>query len=87
MIDRSFYDILGYIAGLLTTFSFLPQVIKTYKSRSAKDISLGMYLIFSTGVACWLIHGLGVNSMPIILANIVVFGLALAMLLMKLRFK
>jgi len=87
MNETSFYNVLGYIAGALTTVSFLPQVVKTYKSRSAKDISLGMYLIFSTGVGCWLVHGLGVNSMPIILANLVVFVLAVAMLFMKLKFK
>jgi MtN3 and saliva related transmembrane protein len=87
MIDASVYNILGYVAGALTTVSFLPQVIKTFKSRSAKDISLGMYLIFSTGVFCWLLHGIGVNSMPIILANLVVFVLTMAMVVMKFKFK
>lgn len=87
MIDASVYNVLGYVAGTLTTFSFLPQVIKTFKSRSAKDISLGMYLIFTSGVLCWLLHGIGVNSMPIILANLVVFVLALAMVVMKFKFK
>jgi len=86
-MDASVYNFLGYVAGTLTTFSFLPQVVKTFKSKSAKDISLGMYLIFSTGVFCWLLHGVGVNSMPIILANVVVFVLAIAMVVMKLKFK
>lgn len=75
--------ILGLIAGALTTVAFVPQVIKTWKTKSAEDISLGMYLIFCTGVALWLIYGLIKTDIPIIVANIVTFALAMTILYFK----
>jgi MtN3 and saliva related transmembrane protein len=62
---------LGFLAGLLTTISFLPQVVKTWKSRSASDLSLGMFFVFSVGVICWLVYGLLLQEMPMILWNAV----------------
>ena len=83
MIDT---EILGLVAGSFTTLAFLPQVIKTWKSRSAKDISLGMFLLFSTGVALWLVYGLEIGALPIIIANSVTLILSLAILAMKFWF-
>lgn len=77
---------IGYIAGFCTTIAFLPQVIRTYKTRSAKDISLGMYLVFCFGVIMWLFYGFSIHSMAIILANFATIALAGAMLIMKLIF-
>ncbi len=80
-------DLLGLLAGTLTTCSFLPQVIKTWRSRSAADISLIMFSVFSVGVLIWLIYGFMIHAAPIIIANAVTLVLALAMLIMKIRFK
>ena len=77
---------LGLVAGLLTTVAFLPQVWKVWKSRSARDISLPMYLIFTLGVALWLVYGLMTAAVPIIVANAVTLLFAGAVLIMKLRF-
>jgi MtN3 and saliva related transmembrane protein len=79
-------ELLGLIAGTLTTLAFLPQVIKTFKSRSAKDISLGMFLLFSAGVALWLVYGIRLGAVPIIAANAVTLILSLAILAMKFWF-
>jgi len=77
---------LGLLAGLLTTMAFLPQVWQVWKSRSARDISLPMYLIFTLGVALWLVYGLMTAALPIIVANAVTLLFAGAVLVMKLRF-
>ena len=77
---------LGLLAGTLTTIAFLPQVIRTWKSKSAKDLSLAMLGTFTTGVLCWLIYGLMIGSLPIILANAVTFVLAGANVILKLRY-
>jgi MtN3 and saliva related transmembrane protein len=78
---------LGLIAGALTTLAFIPQVIKTWKSRHTRDISLGMFVIFSVGVFLWLLYGIRIGAMPIILANVVTLVLALTILVFKLRYK
>jgi MtN3 and saliva related transmembrane protein len=80
-------EIMGIIAGGLTTTSLVPQVIKTYKSRSAADLSLKMFSLFSLGVLLWLIYGFINKDLPLILANIVTLGLALTLLFFKFRFK
>jgi MtN3 and saliva related transmembrane protein len=80
-------QILGLVAGSLTTAAFLPQVIKTWKSRSAKDLSLGMFSLFCLGVALWLIYGIIVRDIPVIAANLVTLMLAATLLVFKLRFK
>lgn len=79
-------DWMGSIAASLTTFSFIPQVWQVWRTRHTKDISLGMYAIFTSGVAMWLIYGLLLNSWPIIVANSITFGLAGTVLFMKLRY-
>lgn len=79
-------DLIGSVAGTLTTLSFLPQVLKTYRSRSAKDISLVMFLLFSLGVFLWLLYGLSIQSMPIIISNFITLVLSLSILAMKFWF-
>jgi len=76
---------LGLVAAFLTTIAFLPQVIKTWRSRSAKDLSLGMFAIFSTGILLWLIYGILINDLPIILANIFTLTLSSIILFFKLK--
>jgi MtN3 and saliva related transmembrane protein len=80
-------QLLGLTAGLLTTIAFLPQVIKTWKSRSAKDLSLGMFSLFCLGVLLWLIYGIMVQDIPVIAANLLTLMLASTLLFFKLRFK
>lgn len=80
-------QLLGLAAGFLTTAAFLPQVIKTWKSRSAKDLSLGMFSLFCLGVLLWLVYGLMVKDIPVIAANMVTLMLASTLLFFKLRFK
>lgn len=77
----------GLAAGLLTTFAFIPQVLKIWRTRSAKDISLRMYIAFSIGVAMWLVYGILKQKPPIILWNAVTLVLAIAIVAMKLRFR
>jgi MtN3 and saliva related transmembrane protein len=79
-------NILGFVAGVLTTAAFIPQVVKIWKTRSARDISLVMYTVFTSGVVLWLVYGLALGSMPIIVANVFTLVLALAVLVMKLRY-
>jgi MtN3 and saliva related transmembrane protein len=78
-------DLIGYAAGILGTAAFLPQVLKTVKSRRTQDISLGMYILFCSGVALWLIYGLRLGSMPVIAANAVTLALAGTVLVLKVR--
>ncbi|TVR16416.1 MAG: hypothetical protein EA391_07955 [Balneolaceae bacterium] len=79
--------IIGLIAGFCTTVAFLPQVIKTWKTKSAKDLSLGMYSIFCTGIVLWLTYGILISDLPIIITNIASLTLASSILYFKLRFK
>ncbi len=79
-------EVIGALAGTLTTIAFLPQVVKTWRSRSAEDISLFMFLLFSTGVALWLVYGVAIGSAPVIAANAVTLILALLILALKIRY-
>jgi MtN3 and saliva related transmembrane protein len=79
-------DVLGFLAAALTSAAFLPQVIRVWRTRSAEDISLGMYAAFVCGVACWIGYGFLIDAWPVIIANSVTFLLASAVLVLKLRF-
>lgn len=79
--------IIGLMAGSLTTISFLPQVIKTWRSRSAKDLSLSMFLSFSIGVLLWLIYGILLQDLPIIISNLITLILAGTILYFKLKYE
>jgi len=76
----------GFFAGFLTTISFLPQIVKTWKTKSASDLSLGMFSVFSVGVLFWLVYGFLIQESPMILWNSVTLILVLAILVMKLKF-
>ena len=83
----NYVEILGLIAAVLTTGAFVPQVYKTWKEKSTKDISLTMYLVLLTGVLLWVVYGFYLESLPIILANCVTAILLFFMLLMKIKYK
>jgi MtN3 and saliva related transmembrane protein len=78
-------DWVGYTAAVLTTAAFLPQVLKSFRSGETKHISLGMYVLFCSGIVLWLIYGLMLHALPIIFANVTTLILAGAILFMKLR--
>jgi MtN3 and saliva related transmembrane protein len=77
--------LIGMAAGTLTTISFLPQVVKTWRTRSTKDISTGMFVMFCAGLLLWVVYGLSIGSAPVILANVTTFTFAFVILLLKLR--
>jgi MtN3 and saliva related transmembrane protein len=79
-------ELVGYLAAALTTASFVPQAWLTFRTRDVSGISLGMYTVFACGVALWLAYGLLVGAWPIVVANAITLGLAIAILAMKLRF-
>jgi len=79
-------ELIGYAAAFLTTVSFLPQVIKVWKSRSARDISLSTYGMFTLGAAMWFSYGVAIHSTPVIAANAVTVVLAAAVVVAKVRF-
>lgn len=78
---------IGGIAATLTTSAFIPQVWQVWRTRHTHDISLSMYIIFTTGVACWLGYGILLGAWPIIAANSITLLLAGAVLVMKLRYR
>ncbi|TSE30137.1 Sugar transporter SemiSWEET [Tepidimonas thermarum] len=79
-------DTIGSLAALLTTVSFVPQAWLTWRTRDVSGISLGMYSVFTTGVALWLVYGLLLGAWPIVAANTVTLALALSILLMRIRY-
>ncbi|MBV6512325.1 MAG: SemiSWEET transporter [Ignavibacteriales bacterium] len=76
-------ELIGYAAAFCTTIAFLPQAVKVYKTRHTKDISLGMFLLLTTGVVLWLTYGIIINSYPIIAANTVTLLFDIYILYMK----
>ncbi|MEH1909476.1 MAG: SemiSWEET transporter [Nostoc sp.] len=82
-----FLTILGLAAATLTTISFLPQMFKTWQTKSAKDVSLLTLITFITGVFLWLVYGIYLQSLPIILANGVTFIFNLIILWLKIRYR
>jgi MtN3 and saliva related transmembrane protein len=77
---------IGLIAGLLTSIAALPQVIKTWRSRHARDLSIWQPLLLSIGIALWLIYGMLIRNIPLILANITPLVCNLLLTAMKIRF-
>jgi MtN3 and saliva related transmembrane protein len=76
----------GFFSGFCTTIAFIPQTYKVWKTKSTKDISLWMFLIFTVGVAGWLVYGVLTHNLPIIFANIVTLFLAFLILVAKIKF-
>ena len=79
-------EFFGYFAAILTTLAFLPQLIKTLKTRKAEDVSLITLIMFLTGVLSWIIYGYKISSFPILIANIITFILNLLILIFKINF-
>jgi MtN3 and saliva related transmembrane protein len=79
--------VIGLIAALFTTVSLFPQLIKIYKTKSTRDISIGMFTLFCGGVFLWFIYGVLVNDFPIIIANSLAFIQAVVILILKVKYK
>jgi len=80
-------DFIGTFAAVLTTISFLPQALHTFRTKDVSGISLGMYSAFTAGVAGWLVYGILLTAWPIVIANAITLSLASAILVMKLRYR
>ncbi len=78
------FDLIGYLAAALTTCSFVPQALHTFRTRDVSGISLGMYSAFTVGIALWLVYGLALGAWPIVVANAITLVLAGTILGMKL---
>ena len=78
---------IGSIAAVLTTFAFLPQVIKVIKSKDTESIALGMYLMQVVGIGLWLVHGLAIQDLPLIAANSISLILSATILAYKIKYK
>ena len=85
-MDKINVEIFGYFAAVLTTIAFIPQLVKTIKSKKADDVSLTTLVMFLTGVGSWIIYGFRINSNPILIANIITFILNLLILIFKLNY-
>ena len=82
-----FVSVIGFVAAILTTVSFVPQVVRVWRSRSTRDISLPMFLVMALGIVLWLIYGALIGDLPLIIANVVTLILVLMILFFKLRYK
>jgi len=80
-------EAIGLIAGCMTTSAFVPQVVKTYGTRSVKDISLRMYIFLCSGISLWIIYGIITETIAVIVANIASLMLTTAILVMKMVYK
>nr|WP_171562234.1 SemiSWEET transporter [Ramlibacter montanisoli] len=80
------HELVGYGAAILTTLSFVPQAWLTFRTRDVRGISLGMYSVFTVGVALWLLYGWMMGAWPIVIANAVTLALASVILTMKVRY-
>ena len=80
-------DLIGTLAAVLTTISFLPQALHTFRTKDVRGISLGMSSAFTLGVALWLVYGLLLGAWPVVIANVITLALASTILVMKLRYR
>ena len=80
-------ELIGYMAAALTTVSFVPQVLHSFKTKDVSGISLGMYSIFTLGIALWLVYGWLIGAWPIVIANVITLALASLILALKLRYR
>lgn len=81
------FTFIGLAAATFTTVSFLPQAVRTIKTKQTRDLSLGMYAIFSTGTFLWLIYGLIIKDIPVVAANSITFMLSFTILVLKIKYK
>jgi MtN3 and saliva related transmembrane protein len=84
-MNRIVVEAIGYAAAFLATGAFLPQVAKTVRERSAKDISLGMYVLFCAGVSLWLVYGVLISSWPVIVSNVASLIFSAIILVLKIK--
>ena len=87
MSNLNYINLFGFLAALLTTIAFLPQLYKTWKTKSADDVSLIMLILFIIGLICWIIYGLKINSLPILVANIITFIFNFSILILKITYR
>ena len=88
MVDQSSaITVLGLVAGTLTTISFLPQLLKAWKSRSTHDISIGMFSLLAVGITLWIVYGVVTNDIPVIVANSVTLVFVGLILALKMRYR
>lgn len=86
VLEMNYVDIIGYVAGLLVLLSLIPQIIKSWKTKSTKDISLLRYIIYIIGIIMWLIYGIILVNGPMIIANSISLVLASSILYLKLKY-
>jgi MtN3 and saliva related transmembrane protein len=79
-------NLVGYVAAICTTISFVPQLIRVYRLKSAHEISLTMFLVYSFGVFLWLLYGIFIGSLPVIVSNVFSVALSSAILVLKIRY-
>ncbi|MCL2388801.1 MAG: SemiSWEET transporter [Elusimicrobia bacterium] len=79
-------EFLGFVAGTLTTLAFVPQVLKTYRTKSARDVSMAMFVIFTCGVFMWLTFGFVQGIMSVFITNLIVFFLSLLQIILKIKY-
>jgi MtN3 and saliva related transmembrane protein len=80
-------EIIGFLAGLLTTAAYVPQVVKLYREKDAGGVSLGMYVLMAIGLGLWLVYGLWIGKPSLIVANGVAFLFSLLILLGKIKYR
>ena len=80
-------ELVGYLAAILTTSSLVPQALLTLRTRDVRGVSLGMYAVYTCGIAFWLLYGLLVAAWPIVVANAITLVLAATILGLKLRYR
>jgi MtN3 and saliva related transmembrane protein len=85
-MDLNYIALIGLIDGSCTTISFLPQVIKTIKSKETKDISISMYIVLASGIFLWTLYGILINDLPVIVANAISLVLASIVLILKIKY-
>ncbi len=83
----TYIDIIGFMAGTLTTIALIPQVVKALKTRLTRDVSLVWAIALTLGVFLWLMYGILIYSLPIIIANSITFILSVIVLILKIKYK
>jgi MtN3 and saliva related transmembrane protein len=81
------FTIIGLVAALCTTISFIPQAMRIIKTKHTKDLSLAMYSIFTTGILLWLVYGILIKDFPLIISNAITFVFTSTILILKIKYK
>jgi MtN3 and saliva related transmembrane protein len=87
MNRADFFTSIGYLAGTLTTFCFLPQLVHTFKTKSVGDLHVGTLILFDLGLVFWLVYGVYLHSWPMILANAVTLAFQMGLLGLKFKYQ